>query len=308
MKRKKVLIAQIISGILVCNLLPAVKASSEDYISTLSVNNFSSSSVIKKLIYDEKSSDYIAVEIPEDEIRYDYIYKDDDGSDYCDIILKDSSCGYSYTIDEKADMDLSMRYENQLISVQSSNTNAVEFTLGNAKAYVQGGEFDISFTNNEGYYDLPWYNIEISGTASDSVTVSEGKYCYLVIGNNLDNITAEASNDNVTLTEKCPFKSDAVLITAEDENTIIFEDVSDDIDIDVSELLNIEKSDFNNGDVNLDNSVDIRDLTLIKQHIVKMIKLTGKNKVSADVIADNVIDVKDISQMIKYIIKLIDKL
>ena len=195
-----------------------------------------------------------------------------------------------------------MRYENQLISVQSSNTKTVEFTSGNVKADVQGGEFNIAFTSNEGYYDLPWYNIEISGTSSDSVIVSEGKYCYLVTGNNLDNITAEAVNDNVSLTKKCPFKSDAVLITAEDENTIIFEDVSGDID--VSEL----KSDFNNGDINSDNCVDVRDLTLIKQHIVEIIRLTGKNKVSADVVKDNIIDVKDISKMIKYLIKLIDEL
>ena len=100
MKIKKVFIVQIISSILVCNLFPVVKANSESYISTLTVNNFSDSSIIKKLIYDEKSSDYITAEIPEDEIRYDYIYKGNDGSDYCDIILKDSSSGYLYSITE----------------------------------------------------------------------------------------------------------------------------------------------------------------------------------------------------------------
>jgi hypothetical protein len=299
MKIKRIFLAQMISSILMYNVLPVVQANAETYISTLTVNNFSNSSAIKKLIYDEQSSDYITAEIPEDEIRYDYIYKGDDGSDYCDVILKDSSCGYLYTIDEKSDMDLSMRYENQLISVESSNTKTVEFTPKNVKTDIKDGEFNISFTNNEGYYDLPWYNIKISGTSSDSVIVSEGEYCYFVMGNNLDSIVAEAENDNLTVTEKCPFKSDAILITAKDENTIVFEDISEDVNL--SELYS------DTGDINSDNCIDIRDLTLIKQHIVKIIELTGKNKINADIVKDNVIDLKDIGQLIKYLIKLIDE-
>jgi hypothetical protein len=61
------------------------------------------------------------------------------------------------------------------------------------------------------------------------------------------------------------------------------------------------------GDANCDGLVDVRDVTTLKQSVVKLISLDDSQKANADVISDGVIDVKDLGQLIKYIIKIIDK-
>lgn len=61
------------------------------------------------------------------------------------------------------------------------------------------------------------------------------------------------------------------------------------------------------GDVNIDKVVDVRDATLLKQSVVKLIELNEQQKANADVIKDNVTDVKDLGQLLKYIIKVIDE-
>ena len=61
------------------------------------------------------------------------------------------------------------------------------------------------------------------------------------------------------------------------------------------------------GDATCDNEVDVRDVTLLNQYIVKMSDLTEQGIANSDVIKDNAIDLKDLGQLKKYIIKLIDK-
>lgn len=61
------------------------------------------------------------------------------------------------------------------------------------------------------------------------------------------------------------------------------------------------------GDANCDNQIDLRDVTIVAQHIVKMVELTETGCANADVIKDNVVDVKDLSQIKKYLIKVISE-
>lgn len=61
------------------------------------------------------------------------------------------------------------------------------------------------------------------------------------------------------------------------------------------------------GDATCDNEIDVRDITLLNQYIVKMSDLTEQGIANSDVIKDNAIDLKDLGQLKKYIIKLIDK-
>lgn len=61
------------------------------------------------------------------------------------------------------------------------------------------------------------------------------------------------------------------------------------------------------GDVNVDGTVDVRDVTMLKQNIVKLVELDAQQRANANVISDDVVDVKDLGQLIKYIIKVIDK-
>lgn len=62
------------------------------------------------------------------------------------------------------------------------------------------------------------------------------------------------------------------------------------------------------GDASNDNSVDVRDVTSICQHIVKMQTLTLQGFANADVNKDNAVDVKDLSQLKKFLINVIQEL
>ncbi len=59
------------------------------------------------------------------------------------------------------------------------------------------------------------------------------------------------------------------------------------------------------GDVNVDGTVDVRDVTLMNQYIVKMSDLTEQGYANGDVISDGTVDLKDLGQLKKYLIKVI---
>ena len=62
------------------------------------------------------------------------------------------------------------------------------------------------------------------------------------------------------------------------------------------------------GDVTLDGVVDVRDVTMLNQYIVKMTDFDDQQLANGDIIKDSKVDLKDLGQLKKYIIKLIDSL
>lgn len=57
------------------------------------------------------------------------------------------------------------------------------------------------------------------------------------------------------------------------------------------------------GDSNCDEEIDIRDVTMISQSIVKMVTLTPQAFANSDITKDGIVDIKDLSQLKKYLIK-----
>ncbi len=60
------------------------------------------------------------------------------------------------------------------------------------------------------------------------------------------------------------------------------------------------------GDADGNGAVDLLDLTVVNQHVVKMSVLDGVNYANADVIRDGEIGISDLTQLKKYLIKMID--
>ncbi len=61
------------------------------------------------------------------------------------------------------------------------------------------------------------------------------------------------------------------------------------------------------GDTNCDGIVDLLDLTVLNQHVVKISTLEGVALANANVIADDEIGISDLAQLKKFLIKVIDK-
>ncbi|MGN0606507.1 MAG: glycosyl hydrolase [Oscillospiraceae bacterium] len=62
------------------------------------------------------------------------------------------------------------------------------------------------------------------------------------------------------------------------------------------------------GDANGDGEIDVRDVTIMCQHIVKMTTLEGTQFANADIETDGEVDVKDLSQLKKFLINAITSL
>ena len=58
--------------------------------------------------------------------------------------------------------------------------------------------------------------------------------------------------------------------------------------------------------MNCDVDIDVRDVTALRQYIVKLIDLDEQQMLSADIIGDENVDMKDLGQLLKYMIKVID--
>ena len=61
------------------------------------------------------------------------------------------------------------------------------------------------------------------------------------------------------------------------------------------------------GDATCDSAIDVRDVTLVNQYVVKMADLTEEGFANADVITDGKVDLKDLGQLKKYLIKVISE-
>lgn len=61
------------------------------------------------------------------------------------------------------------------------------------------------------------------------------------------------------------------------------------------------------GDANCDNIVDVRDVTIVNQYVVRLTDMTEQGLLNADVISDGTVDIKDLGQIKKYIIKVISE-
>ncbi len=59
------------------------------------------------------------------------------------------------------------------------------------------------------------------------------------------------------------------------------------------------------GDVSGDSFIDIRDVTMLNQALIKAVTLDEQQTANADVVQDGVIDISDLGQLKKYILKLI---
>ncbi len=277
-----------------------------NYIADLNTNAHDSDFSLSKI--SSNNGDFgIGSALKDDEIRIDYDYSAGTSSyDYYDILLKDGKSGYMYKIDsEPADIDLSMDYENDLLFANVKNAKYAAFTPdGYIEAGAEEGDFKLESVSNEGSYTLPWYDLSISGYASNYISLEKVNDGFIISGDNLTNVKVLANNDEIYAGTVFTSDCDSVLAYAIDDYTIGIKTDSNNDGI-YDKIL--QSFSIKTGDVNCDGEIDVRDVTMLKQYIVKIADLDDTEMYMSDIISDNIIDVKDLGQLIKYVIKVIDK-
>ena len=131
---------------------------------------------------------------------------------------------------------------------------------------------------------------------------------YVLHADNLNDVTAQAYNDDATA--KVTFSTDYtdVLLYEIDEETI---GVAVDTDGDGTYETTIAKSDSTSentvayGDVNTDNVVDLRDTIVLNKYLANIIQFSDVQTANADCYKDGNLDEKDASTLMQFVISLI---
>ncbi|MGN0606414.1 MAG: dockerin type I repeat-containing protein [Oscillospiraceae bacterium] len=245
--------------------------------------------------------------IDDDEIRISHsMFALGDVSEV-DILLKDDTSGYRYQVNDgqTANLELSMRYQNNSFKAYSDKAETVDFLPdGTVSIETVDGNFNLSATFNEGFYSLPWYTVKAVGSKSDLAELKQVDDGFILKGDNLSDIAITANNDNIVAGAGFSTEYDSVLIYAVDDNTV---GIKADTDNDGNYETIIETAKYLKGDANSDGIIDVRDVTLIAQNIVKLEDITNIQTMNSDVICDGIVDIKDLGQLKKYLIKVIDK-
>ena len=89
-------------------------------------------------------------------------------------------------------------------------------------------EYCISLTANEGYYTLPWYTIEVTGSDTKEISAEWTDNGVLVTSDNLENVTVVGSNDDDTQEMTFSTDEDSVLVSESDNDLVVLVDTDDD--------------------------------------------------------------------------------
>ena len=196
--------------------------------------------------------------------------------------IGDSSKGCIMNLDQKENIDMSMRYQNDLISVNFENADKVVFDpSGYVEAGGENSSYHLDIISNDGYAPTDWYDITVSGIGKE-VNLKKAENGYILNSDNLKDINVYAQSDNAS--PSCNFSTeyDSVLIYEINENTIgiaVDTDNNGSYETDIQDIIKILAGDANN-----DGKVSISDAVAILQYLANSNKypLEGQAKINAD--------------------------
>ena len=283
--------------------------STDSFIASLQSDPLKSDYSITKIDLDS-NNDYVFSATNPDEIKeYSDLFDDNENPQNLKFAMKDASKGYALKLATTEAVDLSMRYENSIFDVTGSNGNIAVF---DPSGYVslEGSDttYNFNMIYNDGYHTTDWYSFQVDGNHVDAANMKQTENGYVLHADSLNNVTAQAYNDNATA--KVTFSTDYtdVLLYEIDEETI---GVAVDTNGDGTYETTIAKSDNTSedtvayGDVNTDNVVDLRDTIVLNKYLANIIQFSDVQMANADCYKDGNLDEKDASTLMQFVISLI---
>ncbi|MCC8069759.1 MAG: leucine-rich repeat protein, partial [Ruminococcus sp.] len=284
-----------------------VSSTSNEYISILEFNYNTDFTICKTV--ESISGNWINStedEDPAGEIFYSFFTSEDTDNPTAKMTLKDSLSGYSYSLNSPDEMDLNMSYENCYLVLNADNSYEVKFAPdGFIEMNGENSDYSMNMVFNEGYYTLPWSNIQVDGENTDTISMNKTDDGIVISGDNLNDVKVSALNDSVYTKVNFSTGYDETLVCALDDYTIGIKVDADDNG--TFETLIAQSKSYSKvknysimGDINSDNQVSAIDLLLIKRYILDIgVDLT--ETLQADVNEDNSINLLDLLELKKYI-------
>ena len=283
--------------------------STDSFIASLQSDPLKSDYSVTKIDLDS-NNDYVFSATNPDEIKeYSDLFDDNENPQNLKFAMKDASKGYALKLATTEAVDLSMRYENSIFDVTGSNGNIAVF---DPSGYVslEGSDttYNFNMIYNDGYHTTDWYSFQVEGNHVDAANMKQTENGYVLHADNLNDVTAQAYNDDTTA--EITFSTDYtdVLLYEIDEKTI---GVAVDTDGDGTYETTIAKSDNTSedtvayGDVNIDNVVDLRDAIILNKYLANVIQFSDVQMANADCYKDGNLDEKDASTLMQFVISLI---
>ena len=286
-----------------------IQSTADSFIATLQSNLLKSNYSLTKINLNQNKNTYTFSTTDPNEIRTFSDFSDNMKANNLKFAMKDASKGYALKLATTEAVDLSMRYENSIFDVTGSNGNIAVF---DPSGYVslEGSDttYNFNMIYNTGYHTTDWYSFQVDGNHVDAANMKQTENGYILHADSLNNVTAQAYNDNATA--KVTFSTDYtdVLLYEINEETI---GVAVDTDGDGTYETTIAKSDDTSeetvayGDVNTDNVVDLRDTIVLNKYLANIIQFSDVQMANADCNKDSNLDEKDASTLMQFVISLI---
>ena len=266
-----------------------VQSDADSFIATLQSNLLKSNYSLTKIDLNQNKNTYTFSTTDPNEIRTFSDFSDSMEANNLKFAMKDASKGYALKLATTEAVDLSMRYENSIFDVTGSNGNIAVF---DPSGYVslEGSDttYNFNMIYNAGYHTTDWYSFQVDGNHVDAANMKQTEKGYVLHADSLNNVTAQAYNDDATA--KVTFSTDYtdVLLYEIDKETI---GVAVDTNGDGTYETTIAKSDdtpedtLMYGDVNGNNLVEVSDAVEVLKYYAR--KAAGLNSVFSETPSEN---------------------
>jgi hypothetical protein len=280
------------------------KKSYENYTSVLTSKAIASDFSLRKINLSSNGS-YTINAGSEDDIKMFSSFTDSEAKHDMKFAVNDKTKGCIMQLKQSEDIDMSMRYENDRISVDFDKADEVVFDpSGFVKVKGTKSAYDIDMISNDGFAPTDWYDMSVSGEGAE-VTFKKADKGYILKGDDLKNVTVKAASDNAKPAVSFSTDSEEVYIYEIDENTI---GVSIDADKNGSYETNLETRSITSyalGDPTGDGMINASDASFVLAEYAKMSTggtstLTDAERSAADVNANGTIDASDASAILAY--------
>ena len=266
-----------------------IQSAADSFIATLQSNLLKSNYSLTKINLNQNKNTYTFSTTDPNEIRTFSDFSDSMEANNLKFAMKDASKGYALKLATTETVDLSMRYENSIFDVTGSNGNIAVF---DPSGYVslEGSDttYNFNMIYNDGYHTTDWYSFQVDGNHVDAANMKQTENGYVLRADSLNNVTAQAYNDDATA--KVTFSTDYtdVLLYEINEETI---GVAVDTNGDGTYETTIAKSDDTSedtimyGDVNGNNLVEVSDAVEVLKYYAR--KAAGLNSVFSETPSEN---------------------
>ena len=243
----------------------------------------------------------------DDEIRRFSSFGDLEEASSIMYSMPDQTAGYLMSVSKPQKMQTSMNYKDRLLIADTSAGTELNF-YPDDHLTIKGSDMDYTagiVLNEKSDFVTDWHTLSVSGSHTGEVRLEKADNGYVLWSTNLENVTANASNDVNSAAVTFSTKYQRVLLFEIDEKTIGVAVDTDNNGTYETKIAQSAEVSAALGDVNGDGAVNAKDAAKVLIAAAKIgtgnsTGLTAEKEAAADVNGDGTINAKDANIVLRY--------